>query len=153
MQKSIERLLDEKLKLEKYIVEILDDAVFAERFIAKPNNNRCPSMFKLLETYYEKDDWAFHERPKLNLRATPKQMTRYNFAIDILLLIKDDISENPSRDRKLMWMRANRMQWSKLGRYFGLHRTTIKKVYENVLDKLSTKLKNNFDNFDKLFIY
>lgn len=153
MLKSIDRLLDEQIKLEKYIIEILDDAAYAERFIAKPNNNRCPSMYQLLETYYDKQEWGFHDRPRLSLRATPKQMTRYNFAIDLLLLIKDDISDNPSRDRKLLWLRANRMKWTKLAKIFGFHRTTIKKQYEIVLDKLSTKLKNSFDTFDKIFIY
>jgi len=153
MSKSIERLLDEQIKLTNYIKEIFDDAAFAERFLAKPNNNRCPSMYQLLETHYDKNEWGYHARPKLSLRATPKQMTRYGFAIDLLCLVKDDISDDPRLDRKLLWLRANRLQWTKLGKLFGFHRTTIKKRYENVLDKLSIKLKKSFDNFDKIFIY
>ena len=153
MSSKIEQQFNEYLRIRTWMVGVFVDAGRAERFLAKPNNNRCPSMYKMLETYYQQEDWGYHDRPKLSLRATPKQMTRYNFAVDLLLLIKDDISENPSRDRKLMWLRANRLQWTKLGKMFGFHRTTIKKLYENILDKLSTKLKNNFDNFDKLFIY
>ena len=30
-----------------------------------------------------------------------------------------------------------------LGRQFGYHRITIKRMYETILDKLSNKLKNN----------
>ena len=108
-------------------------------------------MYQLLETHYDKNDWGYHLRPKLSLRATPRQMTRYDLAIDIICEIDLDISDDPRVDRKLLWMRANRFKWTKLGKFFGLHRTTVKKRYENVLDKLSNKLKKTFDNFDKIF--
>ena len=151
MRKSIERIIEEKLKLEELVVEILSDAAYAERFISKPNNNRCPSMYNLLDFIRERKDIGFYDRPKLILRATPRQMTRYGLALDILCLIDKDISDDPNLDRKLLWLRANRFQWTKLGRFFGFHRTTIKRRYEIVLDKLCIKLKNNFDNFDKIF--
>ena len=151
MRKSLERLIEEKLRLEELVAEILSDAAYAERFISKPNNNRQPSMYKLLDFIRERKDIGFYDRPKLILRATPRQMTRYGLAIDILLLIEKDISDDPNLDRKLLWLRANRFQWTKLGRFFGFHRTTIKRRYEIVLDKLCIKLKNNFDNFDKIF--
>ena len=151
MRKSLEKLIEEKLKLEELVVEILNDAAYAERFISKPNNKNCPSMYKLLDFIRERKDIGFYDRPKLILRATPRQMTRYGLAIDILLMIEKDISDDPNLDRKLMWLRANRFKWSKLGRFFGFHRTTIKRRYEILLDKLCIKLKNNFDNFDKIF--
>ena len=46
MQKSLERIIEEKIKLEAMIVEILDDAAYAERFVTKPNNRRSPSMYR-----------------------------------------------------------------------------------------------------------
>ena len=151
MRKSIERIIEEKLKLEELVVEILSDAAYAERFISKPKNSRCPSLYKLLDFIRERKDIGFYDRPKLILRATPRQMTRYGLAIDILLMIEKDISDDPNLDRKLLWLRANRFQWTKLGRFFGFHRTTIKRRYETILDKLCVKLKNNFDNLDKIF--
>ena len=151
MQKSLERVIEEKIKLEAMIVEILDDAAYAERFVSKPNNRRCPSMYKILDYCYDKKDLGFYDKPKLVLRATPRQMTRYSLALDLLLEIDRSISDNPREDRKILWLRANRFQWTKLGRFFGFHRTTIKRRYEIVLDKLCIKLKNNFDNFDKIF--
>ena len=153
MQRSVEKIVEEQVKLISHIKEILDDAAYAERFVSKPNNNRCPSMYKLLETHYNPQDWGYHARPKLVIRATPRQMTRYNLAIDILILVDKDISDNPRLDRKVLWLRANRMKWTSLGKMFGYHRTTMKKRYEIVLDKLSNKLKNSFDNLDKLFSY
>ena len=152
MLRTIDNVIEEQIKLEKLIVEILDDAAYAERFIAAPNNNRVPSMYQVLESYYDKKDWGFHVKPKLVMRATPRQMTRYELALDILLLIDDDISDDPSLDRKLFWMRANRFKWTKLGKFFGFHRITIKNRYIKVLDKLSNKLKNSFDKLDRLFI-
>ena len=35
MQKSLEKIIEEKIKLISYIVDILDDAAYAERFISK----------------------------------------------------------------------------------------------------------------------
>ena len=151
MKKSLERLIEEKVKLTELVVEILSDAAYAERFISKPSNRNCPSMYKLLDFIRERKDIGFYDRPKLILRATPRQMTRYGLAIDILLMIEKDISDDPNLDRKLLWLRANRFQWTKLGRFFGFHRTTIKRRYETLLDKLCIKLKNNFDNLDKIF--
>ena len=151
MRKSLEKLIEEKLKLEELVVEILNDAAYAERFISKPSNKNVPSMYKLLDFIRERKDIGFYDRPKLILRATPKQMTSYSLALDILCMRDTDISDDPNLDRKLLWLRANRFKWSKLGRFFGFHRTTIKRRYEILLDKLCIKLKNNFDNFDKIF--
>jgi len=151
MQKSLVRIIEEKIKLEKEIESILYDAAYCERFIAKPNNNRCPTMYKLLETYYDKSEWGYHDKPKLNLRASPKQMTRYDMAIDLLLEIDENIYDNPIDARKLLWLRANRFAWTKLGKMFGYHRVTIKQRYETILEKLANKIKNNVDKYDRLF--
>jgi hypothetical protein len=151
MQKSLERIIEEKIKLEAMIVEILDDAAYAERFVTKPNNRRSPSMYKILDYCYDKKDIGFYDKPKLVLRATPRQMTRYSLALDLLLEIDRSISDNPREDRKILWLRANRFQWTKLGKMFGYHRTTIKRMYETILDKLSNKLKNNLYIYDKIF--
>ena len=151
MQKSLERIIEEKIKLEAMIVEILDDAAYAERFVSKPNNRRCPSMYRILDYCYDKKDIGFYDKPKLVLRATPRQMTRYSLALDLLLEIDRSISDNPREDRKILWLRANRFQWTKLGKIFGYHRTTIKRMYETILDKLSNKLKNNLYIYDKIF--
>ena len=151
MRKSLERVIEEKIKLEAMIVDILDDAAYAERFISKPNNKRCPSMYKILDYCYEKKDIGYYDKPKLVLRATPRQMTRYNLALDILMEIDKTVSDNPREARKLLWLRANRFKWTKLGNFFGYHRTTVKRMYENILDKLSNKLKNNLYIYDKIF--
>ena len=46
MQKKLEKIIEEKIKLIEYVVDILDDAAYAERFISKPSNKNCPSMYK-----------------------------------------------------------------------------------------------------------
>lgn len=151
MSKNLARIIEEKIKLEKLIEEILFDAAYAERFIAKPNNNRCPTMYKLLETYYDKKDWGFHVEPKLILRATPKQMTRYGLAIDLLLELKHDVTDNPIEARKILWLRANKFSWVKLAKMFSMHRTTIKRKYETILELLANKIRINVDKYDKVF--
>ena len=50
MSSKIEYDLDRYIKVRKHLELVLDDAARAERFIARPNNNRCPSMYQLIET-------------------------------------------------------------------------------------------------------
>ncbi|BCV08576.1 MAG: hypothetical protein CM15mL9_060 [uncultured marine virus] len=105
MRKSIERIIEEKLKLEELVVEILSDAAYAERFISKLKQN-VPSMYKLLDFIREKKDIGFYDRPKLILRATPRQMTRYGLAFRYSFVDRKDISDDPNLDRKLYVLRA-----------------------------------------------
>jgi len=140
MLSKIEHELNHYLFVRNNIVNILADAAIAERFIRAPNNKRCPSMYQMLETYYDKKDWGYHVEPTLRLRGTPKQMQNYDTAIDLLLMIETDISEDPVLMRKIIWMRANRNKWTVIGKYFGINRTSVKRMYDKVLDKLSNKV-------------
>ena len=140
MSSKIDHELNQYLFVRSNIINILADAAIAERFIRAPNNRRCPSMYQILETYYDKKDWGYHAEPKLKLRGTPKQMQNYDTAIDLLLMIDTDITEDPVLMRKISWMRANRNKWTVIGKYFGIHRTSVKRMYDKVLDKLSNKI-------------
>ena len=79
-------------------------------------------------------------------------MTRYSQAIDILLMIDKSISEDPIFARKLIWLRANRIPWTKLGKMFAYHRTTIKNMYERILEQIANKIRINIDNYDTIYI-
>lgn len=140
MSSKIDHELNQYLFVRSNIVNILADAAIAERFIRAPSNKRCPSMYQMLETYYDKKDWGYYAEPKLKLRGTPKQMQNYDTAIDLLLMIDTDITEDPVLMRKISWMRANRNKWTVIGKYFGIHRTSVKRMYDKVLDKLSNKI-------------
>ena len=140
MSSKIDHEINQYLFVRSNIINILADAAIAERFIRAPSNKRCPSMYQILETYYDKKDWGYHAEPKLKLRGTPKQMQNYDTAIDLLLMIETDISDDPVLMRKISWMRANRNKWTVIGKYFGIHRTSVKRMYDKVLDKLSNKV-------------
>jgi hypothetical protein len=155
---SINKQIEKQLNCERNIIRILDDAAYAEKFLSKPNNKRCPTMFQLIETTcgytpYEKEDYGYHVDNKLKIRATPRQMTHYGLAIDMLLSVKEDISDNPLEDRKLLWLRANRIKWSTLSKMFGKHRSTVKRSYDIILNRLATKINSStLDKYDKFFI-
>ena len=148
---NIGEQLKQEITSERHIVRLLDDAAFTERFLSKPKPPKAPMMFDLITTSYSPDQIGYYKN-ELKLRATPRQVTRWEFAIDVLLMITDDISKDPLLDRKLFWMRANRLKWSKLGRYFGYHRTTLKKRYETLLMKLSRKVHRQikFDTINRI---
>ena len=88
-------------------------------------------------------DWAFYERQLLKLRATPKQITRWEFAIEALIAVDAEISEDPILDRQIIWMKANRYKWTDIGKQFGFTRHQIRNRYEKVLTRLCDKIKNN----------
>ncbi len=140
--------LKEEIANEIQISRLLDEAAFTERFLSKPKPPHAPSMYDLITTSYTEDEVGYYKK-ELKLRATPRQITRWDFAIDVLLMIKSDISKDPVFDRKLMWLRANRFKWSKISRFLGMNRTTLRLRYEKLLEQLSRKVKAEI-KFDKL---
>ena len=152
MSSKIDHEINQYLFVRSNIINILADAAIAERFIRAPSNRRCPSMYQLLETYYDKKDWGYYTETKLKLRGTPRQMQNYDTAIDLLLMIDTDIDKDPVLMRKISWMRANRNKWTVIGKYFGINRTSVKRMYDRVLDKLSNKvISTSVDIINKKF--
>ena len=128
MLSKIEHDLNEYLRVRKNIILILSDAGSCERFLAKPNNRNVPSMYQLIET-------------------------NYSTAIDLLLMIDESISDDPLLMRKILWLKATRNSYTAIGKYLVYHRTTIKRMYDNVLDKLANKIiQESLDIYDKKFI-
>jgi len=140
--------LKEEIANEIQIIHLLDEAAFTEKFISKPKPPHAPSMYDLITTSYSEDEIGYYKK-ELKIRATPRQITRWEFTIDVLLMIAPDISKDPIFDRKLVWFRANRFKWSKISRLLGMHRTTLRLRYEKLLDQLSKKIKKEI-KFDKL---
>ena len=150
MSSKIEYDLDKYIEVRKNLELIFTDAARAERFLARPNNNRCPSMYQLIETCHLPTELGYYEK-KLKLRATPRQMTHYGLAIDLLCMV-DQVSEDPTLDRKILWLRAKRNSYTRIGKYLVYHRSTIKRMYDNILDKLTNKIiKESVDILVKKF--
>ena len=95
-------------------------------------------------------DWAYYEKKLLKLRATPKQITRWEFAIECLTSIEQDISEDPILDRQIIWMKAQRFKWTQIAKHYGFTRHQVKNRYEKVLSKLCNKIKINNKKYCKL---
>jgi len=132
------------------IINLIDEAARTERFLSGPKPPSAASMYNLLEVTYMQGDWAYYERKLLKLRATPKQITRWEFAIECLVSIEHDISEDPILDRQIIWMKAQRFKWTQIAKHFGFTRHQIKNRYEKVLSKLCSKFKNNNKKYCKL---
>jgi len=142
-------LQDEVISLNN-LVFLLNEAARTERFLSKPKHPGSPSMYDLLITTYEKKDIGYYQKALMKIRATPKQISRWEFAIDALLAIDIDISKDPLLDRQIIWMRSNRFNWSQVARHFGYNRVSIKNRYMKVLSALINKLKNNNNKYCKL---
>ena len=140
--------LKEEIANEIKIIHLLDEAAFTEKFLSKPKPPHAPSMYDLITTSYSEDEIGYYKK-ELIMRATARQITRWEFAIDVLLMIAPDISKDSVFDKKLVWRRANRFKWSKISRFLGMHRTTLRLRYEKLLDQLSKKVKKEI-KFDKL---
>ena len=152
MLSKIEHDVDIYVKVRRNIVMILDDAGRCERFLKAPGNKNVPSMYQIIETSYLKSEHGFYDKVKLRLRATPRQISNYGTEIDLLLMIDKSVSDDPLLMKKILWLKATRNSYTNIGKYFAYHRTTIKRMYENVLDKLSNKIiKESLDIYDKKF--
>ena len=132
------------------LINLIDEAARTERFLSGPKPPSAASMYNLLETTYMQGDWAYYEKQLLKLRATPRQITRWEFAIEALIAVDAEISKDPILDRQLIWMRANRFKWTEIGKHFGFTRHQARNRYEKVLTRLCNKIKNNQKKYCKL---
>ena len=71
MLSKIEYDLDRYIKVRKNLEMVLDDAARAERFIARPNNNRCPSMYQIIETGHLPSELGYYEK-KIKVKSNSK---------------------------------------------------------------------------------
>jgi len=147
---TIEVILKNEIISLQNLVFLLSEAARTERFLSKPKPPNAPAMYDLLSVKPQEGDWSYYEKALLKLRATPKQITRWEFAIDALLAIEIDISKDPILDRQIIWMRANRFKWTQVGRHFGFTRHSIKNRYIKVLSALINKIKKNNKKYCKL---
>ena len=95
------------------IINLLEDAARIERFIAKPRHPGTPKMFDLILTSYDKQDFGYYQK-ELKLRASPRQVTRWEFAVEILTLIDNDIVDNPTEFRELLDAQYAKVIWNYL---------------------------------------
>ena len=132
------------------VVSLIDEAARTERFLSGPKPPRAASMYDLLQTTYMQGDWAYYEKQLLKLRATPRQVSRWEFAIEALLAVDADISKDPLLDKQIIWMKANRYKWTAIGKHFGFTRHQVRNRYEKVLTRLLNKIKINNKKYCKL---
>jgi len=147
---NIERQLKTAVFAFTNLVSLIDEAARTERFLSGPKPPKAASMYDLLQTTYMQGDWAYYEKQLSKLRATPKQITRWEFAIDALIAVDAEISKDPVLDRQIIWMRANRFKWTAIGKHFGFTRHQIRNRYEKVLTRLCNKIKINNKKYCKL---
>ena len=127
------------------IVEVFYRAGLCERLMPGLQKPGSPSMYKILEMSYDSKDLGYYDKKPLKLRANHNQIACWEMAID--LLAKTPKLEN----RRLIWAKAMRFSWVKLGKQFGCHRTTIKKRYISAILDLEFRLdKLTLDKIDKL---
>jgi len=147
---NIERQLKTAVFAFTNLVSLIDEAARTERFLSGPKPPKAASMYDLLQTTYMQGDWAYYEKQLSKLRATPKQITRWEFAIDALIAVDAEISKDPVLDRQIIWMRANRFKWTAIGKHFGFTRHQVRNRYEKVLSRLCNKIKINNKKYCKL---
>jgi hypothetical protein len=127
------------------IVDLFDTAGRTERMMPNIKKPGSPNMFDILEMSYDKKDIGFYDKKTLKLRATSKQINCWELSIDLLGKIPK------VEDRRLVWARAMRFNWSLLGRQFGLHRVTVQRRYKSIILDLEHNLdKLTLDKIDNL---
>ena len=133
-----------QLRLVK-LVDIFENAGSCERLMSKPKAPGTPAMWDLLEMAYDPKDIGYYDKTPLKLRANQKQLSCWDLAIDLLLLI--DLEQ-----RRLIWGRAMRFSWAALAKKFDCHRVTVKRRYMTALIHMEAqaKIKNLIDKIDKI---
>ena len=135
-----------KLRLVK-LIEIFEEAGRCERMMPGIKKPGCPKMYDLLKMSYDPADLGYYDKkPGMRPRPTFKQMSCWEAAIDLLLLVNLE-------ERRLIWSRAVRYSWVTLASRFACHRVTIKRRYIRAMIRMEEQLKLNktlLDNIDKI---
>ena len=147
---TIEVVLRKEIISLNNLVFLLSEAARTERFLSRPKPPNAPAMYDLLTTLPQPGDWSYYDKALMKIRATPKQITRWEFCIDALLSIDEEISKDPILDRSIVWMRANRFNWTQVAKHFGFSRHSIKNRYMKILTALINKFKKNNNKYCKL---
>ena len=127
------------------IMDILDEAGLAERFMPTIRVPKAVSMFDILKFTHDPKDFGYWNSKKLKLRANNKQINCWDLTVTELLPLVE------LEERKILWARSKRYSWVALGKMFGCHRTTIKKKYVAAVFNLESKLdKSLIDKIDKI---
>ena len=126
------------------IDEVEDVAGLAELFLeACETERRLPNEKRLSVKScwpdYAPDarlSFGYHETETRLAKATPRQISRYDMALDVCVLLEES-------DRKLVWASAHsavRRQrgphWKKIGRTLGLHPETVKRRFNRAMLEL-----------------
>jgi hypothetical protein len=152
---NLEKILNEQIATEQGIVLLLAEAARTERFLSKPKPPGVPSMYDCLISsgadLYNKEDIGYYTQ-RMKLRATPKQITRWEFAVDVICMVDKSVSEDPLLDRELLWLRAKRYKWTELAKKLGFNRTSLRYRYTKLIEKLCAKVKKEitFDTLNKI---
>jgi len=125
------------------LVDILETAARAERFIPGIKKPQSPGMYSILEIIHNKSEHGAYHKTPMKIRATGKMLASWELAIDLLLLISTE-------ERKLLWSRANKYSYSEIGRMLGYERRKVKTLYLNALFELENKLYKRKDILAKL---
>lgn len=128
--------------LEK-IIDCLDLAARAERYIPSVKAPGRPNMYSILDIIHKKNEHGFYEKSKMKIRASGKMLNAWELSIELLLLVSQ-------KDRELLWSRANRFNYSQIGRMLGYDRRKVKNLYFVALFNLEHKLKENKSFLAKL---
>tara|TARA_R110002072_G_scaffold93068_1_gene206613 strand:+ start:207 stop:614 length:408 start_codon:yes stop_codon:yes gene_type:complete len=128
------------------LMDILDTAGTAERYLPNVKLPKAASMYDILKFTYNRDDHGYyHNKDKLKLRANNKQIACWELTICELLPLVE------LEERQILWQRSKRHSWVALGKMFGYYRTTMKRKYLQAIFNLESKLtKSLIDSIDKI---
>ena len=124
------------------------DQLYYEAFLT---DQRLPSATRKQKLTFWMDmnrvDWLNYGGEVNKLSVSPRSISRWELAIKLIQLLENE------DDRKIVWLRGERLSWSKIGRLVAIERRKLKNKHSMLLMTIIAKIKFTFTQNDKQKVY
>tara|TARA_R100000231_G_scaffold34020_2_gene29944 strand:+ start:1634 stop:2056 length:423 start_codon:yes stop_codon:yes gene_type:complete len=124
------------------------DQLYYEAFLT---DQRLPSATRKQKLTFWMDmnrvDWLNYGSEVTKISISPRSISRWELAIKLIQLLDNE------DDRKIVWLRGERLSWSKIGRLVAMERRKLKNKHSELLMTIIAKIKFTFNQNDKQKVY
>ena len=124
------------------------DQLYYDAFLT---DQRLPSATRKQKLTFWMDmnrvDWLNYGTEVTKISISPRSISRWELAIKLIQLLDNE------DDRKIVWLRGERLSWSKISRLVAMERRKLKNKHSELLMTIIAKIKFTFNQNDKQKVY
>ena len=114
----------------KQIKQDIETAAYVDKLLPKVKAKGYVSFMMMFPIKYTQQEITFMDKKPIRLRATQEQIEIWEKVVLEWMFVLEP------KERILVWKRANRIPWKIICIYFGKDRTSVWRLYTQILSKI-----------------